>query len=84
MLKQLVAAIGPEAFRTGLRTYFRRHAWGNASLADFLAALQEGAGWTWCTLARPLAAHRLAQHDRGRMDDARWPGRTAPAHAGRA
>ena len=44
VIKQLVAEIGPEAFRAGLRTYFRRHAWGNASLADFLAALEEGAG----------------------------------------
>jgi aminopeptidase N len=44
VIKQLVAEIGHEAFRAGLRTYFRRHAWGNASLADFLAALEEGAG----------------------------------------
>lgn len=42
VLKQLVAAIGPDAFRSGLQTYFRRHRFGNASLADFLAALQEG------------------------------------------
>ncbi len=44
VIKQLVAEIGHEAFRAGLRTYFRRHAWGNASLSDFLAALEEGAG----------------------------------------
>lgn len=44
VLKQLVRAIGPEAFRDGLRTYFRRHRFGNATLADFLAALQEGSG----------------------------------------
>jgi aminopeptidase N len=44
VIKQLVAEIGPEAFRAGLRVYFRRHAWGNATLADFLAALGEGAG----------------------------------------
>ena len=44
VIKQLVAEIGPEAFRAGLRTYFRRHAWGNATLADFLAALEVGAG----------------------------------------
>jgi aminopeptidase N len=41
VLKQLVAAIGPDAFRHGLQIYFRRHRFGNASLADFLAALQE-------------------------------------------
>ena len=44
VLKQLVAAIGEDAFRDGMRTYFRRHRFGNASLADFLAALQEGSG----------------------------------------
>jgi aminopeptidase N len=44
VLKQLVAAIGPEAFRTGLQAYFRHHRFGNASLADFLAALQQGSG----------------------------------------
>lgn len=43
-LKQLVRAIGLEAFRDGLRTYFRRHRFANATLADFLAALQEGSG----------------------------------------
>jgi aminopeptidase N len=44
VIKQLVAEIGQDAFRAGLRTYFRRHAWGNATLADFLAALEDGAG----------------------------------------
>ncbi len=44
MLKQLVATIGRDAFRDGIRTYFRRHAWGNATLADFLAALGDAAG----------------------------------------
>ncbi len=43
-LKQLVRAIGIDAFRDGLRTYFRRHRFSNATLADFLAALQEGSG----------------------------------------
>lgn len=43
-LKQLVRAIGMDAFRRGLTTYFRRHRFGNATLADFLAALQEGSG----------------------------------------
>ncbi|MDQ3491908.1 MAG: aminopeptidase N, partial [Chloroflexota bacterium] len=44
VLKQLVATIGRDGFRDGLRVYFRRHAWGNATLADFLAALEEGSG----------------------------------------
>jgi len=44
VLKQLVAWVGHDAFAAGLRVYFDRHAWGNASLADFLAALEEGSG----------------------------------------
>ncbi len=35
-------------------------------------------------LEPPVAGDGVAQHDRGRMDDARWPGRTAPADPGRA
>jgi aminopeptidase N len=44
VLKQLVAAIGMDGFRDGMRLYFRRHAWGNATLRDFLEALEEGSG----------------------------------------
>jgi aminopeptidase N len=44
VLKQLLAYIGDTAFRDGLRRYFRKHAWGNATLEDFLAALAQGSG----------------------------------------
>jgi aminopeptidase N len=44
VLKQRAKYIGPESFRDGLRLYFRRHAWGNATLADFLACLEEAHG----------------------------------------
>ena len=44
VIKQLVAALGDDSFRTGLHTYFDRHAWGNATLADFLGALGDAAG----------------------------------------
>lgn len=43
-LRQLVAWIGEEAFFTGLRAYFTKHAWGNATLADLLSALSESSG----------------------------------------
>jgi aminopeptidase N len=43
-LKQLVAWVGQEAFVEGLRRYFPRHEWANASLADFLAVLEETSG----------------------------------------
>lgn len=44
VLKQLVAWVGDEAFYTGIRDYFERHAYGNAELADFLDALAKASG----------------------------------------
>jgi aminopeptidase N len=44
VLKQLVAWVGEEPFFTGIQAYFRRHAYGNTDLADFLNALQEASG----------------------------------------
>lgn len=34
--------LGPEAMRAGVRRYLARHAWGNATGADFVADLGEG------------------------------------------
>jgi aminopeptidase N len=60
VLKQLVAYVGDEAFVKGLRTYFRRHAWGNTRLSDLLGALEEASGrdlgsWSkaWLETAAP-------------------------------
>ncbi len=44
VLKQLVAWVGKEAFTEGVQRYFRRHQWANATLADFLGALEETSG----------------------------------------
>lgn len=44
VLKQLGARLGREGFAAGLRLYFQRHAFANATLADFLSALEEGSG----------------------------------------
>ncbi len=44
VLKQLVAYVGRENFLSGVRKYFAAHAWGNATLADLLAALEETSG----------------------------------------
>ena len=44
VLRQLVAWVGDVAFRDGLRSYFQRHAWGNAELGDFLHCLEEASG----------------------------------------
>ncbi|WP_336581672.1 aminopeptidase N [Nesterenkonia sp. PF2B19] len=44
VLKQLAAFVGREAFREAARRYFVRHAFGNASLDDFLSVLGEVSG----------------------------------------
>jgi len=44
VLRQLVAYVGLEEFLAGLRVYFTRHAWANATLADLLAALEQASG----------------------------------------
>src|SRR5439155_223812 len=44
VLKQLVAWVGEEPFMEGIRTYFRRHEYGNANLDAFLGALEESSG----------------------------------------
>ena len=44
VLKQLVAAIGMDGFREGMRHYFRTYPYSNATLAQFLASLEAGSG----------------------------------------
>ncbi|MGI8575734.1 MAG: aminopeptidase N [Egibacteraceae bacterium] len=44
VLKQLVAFVGRESFLAGLRDYFEQHAFSNAELSDFLAALAHASG----------------------------------------
>jgi aminopeptidase N len=44
VLKQLAALLGDETFFRGVHAYLERHAYGNATLAEFLAALEEASG----------------------------------------
>jgi aminopeptidase N len=44
VLKQLVAYVGLEEFLSGLRDYFRDHAFGNATFGDLLGALEKSSG----------------------------------------
>ncbi|MEV7226787.1 aminopeptidase N [Polymorphospora sp. NPDC051019] len=44
VLRQLVAWVGDEAFLAGLNAHFAEHAYGNATLADLLAALRRAGG----------------------------------------
>ncbi len=66
VLKQLAKYIGADAFRDGMRLYFRRHGWGNATLTDFLACLEETYGASlqeWARLwLRTASLNTLAAH----------------------
>jgi aminopeptidase N len=44
VLKQLVAYVGREEFLAGVQRYFRRHEYGNTTLADLLGPLSESSG----------------------------------------
>jgi aminopeptidase N len=44
VLKQLVAYVGLDNFLAGLRRYFSRHAWSNATLGDLLEPLAAASG----------------------------------------
>ncbi|SCG74625.1 aminopeptidase N [Micromonospora siamensis] len=44
VLKQLVAYVGEEPFVAGLRAYFGKHAWGNATFDDLLTELEAASG----------------------------------------
>ncbi|MFC8620258.1 aminopeptidase N [Micromonospora purpureochromogenes] len=44
VLKQLVAYVGEEPFVAGLRAYFGKHAWGNATFDDLLSELETASG----------------------------------------
>jgi aminopeptidase N len=44
VLRQLIAHLGDDAFVAGIRDYLTRHAYGNAALADFLAAMERASG----------------------------------------
>lgn len=44
VLKQLAAYVGLEEFFAGIRAHFAAHAWGNATFADLLGALEKASG----------------------------------------
>ncbi len=44
VLKQLVAYVGRDNFLAGVRDYFGKHAFGNATLADLLSSLEQLSG----------------------------------------
>lgn len=44
VLRQLVAWVGPEEFMSGVREYFRKHAWKNTELSDLMTELEKASG----------------------------------------
>ena len=44
VLEMVESWLGEEPFRRGVQAYLERHAWGNATVADFAAALSAAAG----------------------------------------
>ncbi|NNG34297.1 aminopeptidase N [Nakamurella sp. DB0629] len=44
VLRQLVAYVGQDAFLAGTADYFRRHAFGNTTIADLIDALERSSG----------------------------------------
>ncbi|HKE65161.1 MAG TPA: aminopeptidase N [Micromonosporaceae bacterium] len=74
VLKQLVAWVGADEFFAGARRYFVDHAWGNTTLADLLAALEQASGrelssWSrdWLQTAGPNALRPSFTVDDGRF-----------------
>ena len=72
VLRQLVAWVGQDSFLAGCRDYFARHAWGNTTLEDFLAALERASGrelhgwrdeWLLTTGVNRLRAEPEFDHD---------------------
>ncbi|MBI4375318.1 MAG: aminopeptidase N [Elusimicrobia bacterium] len=77
-LKQLAFALGPEAFRDGVRAYLKSWAYGNAELEDFFAALGKVAGrdlraWTreWLETSGVNAIRAQYRCEAGRVSDFR-------------
>ncbi|HEV2639044.1 MAG TPA: aminopeptidase N [Actinocrinis sp.] len=75
VLKQLIAYLGQEVFFAGIRAYFAEHAWGNATLAQFLQTLEAASGrdlggWArvWLQTAGPNTLRaRFETDDAGRF-----------------
>ena len=60
VLRQLVTWLGDETFLRGVNTHLTRHRFGNATLADFVDALDEASDRDVRDLGRRVAAHAPA------------------------
>src|SRR5204862_68433 len=81
VLRQLGAWVGDEAFLGSMNGYFREHEYGNATLADFLGALERNVGdgarrrAAGATVRRPRPRQHLGRGRHRRRADAAGPGR---------
>jgi len=87
VLKQLVAWVGDAAFTTGVREYFRRYRWGNASLREFLACIETASGrdlgaWAdeWLRTAGMNTLHPEIEVRDGRIESLTIIQTAAPTH----
>jgi aminopeptidase N len=74
VLKQLAAYLGRGPFFAGIRAYLAAHAWGNATLADLLMALEESSGRDlsgWSKVWLETAGPNTLRPDLGVGTDAR-------------
>ncbi|MER7410376.1 aminopeptidase N [Streptomyces cacaoi] len=72
VLKQLVAYVGMDEFFQGVRTYFKRHEWGNTRLEDLLRALEETSGRdlrSWSTAWLETAGINVLRPEVSTADD---------------
>ena len=75
VLKQLVAYLGRDNFFAGIHAYLAGHAWGNATMADLLRALEASSGKTlgewaksWLQTAGPNTLRsEFATDDKGKF-----------------
>ena len=78
VLKQLVAYVGQDEFLAGVRRYFRKHEYGNTTLADLLSAAVGEPPAATCRTGRPVAADQPGEHAApGLRADRRRPVRLA-------
>ncbi len=81
VIRQLVTWLGDDDFLAGVNAYLARHRFGNATLADFVDALERRHRPRRARLGRGLAAHDRLRHPPGhpRRRRSRAPPRGQPA-----
>ena len=89
VIKQLVAYVGIDAFVAGLRDYFGKHAWGNATFGDLLDVAGGGVRHARCATSPPSGwrrprSTRCARRSRSADDGTYAVGRRPPGGTGRA